>query len=100
MNSEISLGTTIMAAEGQVSSNVGEEVAILELKAGTYYGLDAVGARVWELVQQPTRVSEIRDTLLDEYEVAPDRCELDLLMLLQELAKEGLVEVRDEEAHT
>lgn len=97
MNDTVSLNSTVVAAGGQVSSDIGEEVAILDLKAGTYYGLDAVGSRVWELVQEPTRVSGIRDVLLEEYEVDSDRCELDLLTLLQELAKEGLVEVRNEE---
>jgi hypothetical protein len=92
----ISLGSTVVAAEDQVSSEIGEEVAILDLRAGTYYGLNAVGARVWELVQGPKRVSEIHNILLKEYEVEPERCERDLLALLQRLAHEGLVKVRDE----
>jgi len=58
-----------------------------------YYGLNAVGARVWELVQEPKTVTEIRDTLLSEYEVEPNRCEQDLLALLQELAGKGLVKI-------
>jgi hypothetical protein len=94
--SRISLGSAVVAAEGQVSNDIGEEVAILDLKAGTYFGLDAVGARVWELIQEPRRAEQIRDILLDEYEVEPDRCERDLLALLQRLAEEGLLEVRDE----
>lgn len=96
MRRTISLGSTVVAAEGQVYSEIGEEVAILDLKAGTYYGLDAVGARVWELVQGPKSVGEIRDVLLEEYEVEPARCERDLLALLQRLAQEGLIKVRDE----
>jgi hypothetical protein len=89
------LGSTVVAAEGQVSSEIGEEVAILDLKAGTYYGLDTVGARVWELIQGPKSVGEIRNILLDEYEVEPKRCERDLLALLQTLVNEGLVEVKN-----
>jgi hypothetical protein len=92
----ISRNSTVLAAEGQVSSNLGEEVAILDLKAGTYYGLDAVGTRVWELIQEPRRVSEVRDTIMEEYEVEPDSCERDVITLLQKLADEGLVEVLNE----
>jgi hypothetical protein len=94
LESTISLDSTVVAAQDQVSSEIGDEVAILDLKAGTYYGLDAVGARVWELVQEPQRVREIRRILLEEYEVEPERCGRDLLALLQRLAYEGLVEVR------
>jgi hypothetical protein len=96
MTNTISRDSTVVAAEGQVSSALGGEVAILDLKAGTYYGLDAVGAQVWELIQEPKRVSEVRDAILEEYEVEPDRCERDVITLLQRLADEGLVEVLDE----
>ncbi len=84
-----------MATRDQVSSDLMGEVAILDLKAGVYYGLDDVGARIWNLIQEPKAVSEIRDTLLQEYDVEADRCERDLLALLQRLADEGLVEVED-----
>jgi Coenzyme PQQ synthesis protein D (PqqD) len=55
----VSLESTVVAAAEQVSSEIGEEVAILDLKAGTYYGLDAVGARIWELIQEPVTASRI-----------------------------------------
>lgn len=82
-----------MAAKKQVSSDLGGEVAILDLKAGMYYGLDEVGARIWELIQEPKKVGDIRNTLVAEYEVEPDRCERDLMILLQRLANEELIEV-------
>jgi hypothetical protein len=88
--------STIVATKDQVSSDLGGEVAVLDLKAGMYYGLEAVGARIWSLIQKPRTVNEIRDIILDEYDVEPERCERDLLMLLQRLADEGLVEVKDE----
>ena len=89
----VSGSSTVVAAKDQVSSDLGGEVAILDLKAGVYYGLDTVGARIWSLIQEPRTVNEIRDILLEEYEVEPERCERDLLVLLQRLADERLIEV-------
>ena len=89
----VSGDSTVVAAKDQVSSDLGGEVAILDLKAGVYYGLDTVGARIWSLIQEPRTVNEIRDILLEEYEVEPERCERDLLVLLQRLADERLIEV-------
>jgi hypothetical protein len=89
----VSGDSTVVAAKDQVSSDLGGEVAILDLKAGVYYGLDAVGARIWSLIQEPRTVNEILNILLEEYEVEPERCERDLLVLLQRLADEGLIEV-------
>jgi hypothetical protein len=91
----VSGDSTVVATRDQVSSDLKGEVAILDLKAGVYYGLDDVGARIWNLIQEQKAVSEIRDTLLQEYDVEADRCERDLLALLQRLADEGLVEVED-----
>jgi hypothetical protein len=95
MGRTVSRGCRVVAAREQVSTDLGDETAILHLEAGTYYGLDAVGARIWKLVQEPTTVEEIRDALVGEYEVDYQRCEGDLISLLQALADEGLLEVRD-----
>ena len=69
---------------------------ILNLDSGMYFGLNAVGARIWNLIQEPRTVRDIRDLLLEEYEVDRERCENDLLALLDRLAAEGLAEVKYE----
>ena len=89
----ITVSSTVVAGPGQVSSNVEGEADILELGRGTYYGLDAVGARVWSLIQEPRSVASLRDALVEEYDVDPTRCEADVLALLAELEETGLVAV-------
>lgn len=90
-------GHSIISATGdQVSTELDGEAVILHLKSGIYYGLNSAGARVWNLIQEPITVSDIRDAILKEYEVEPDLCERDVLALLDELAAHGLVQVRDE----
>jgi hypothetical protein len=91
----VSMHSIVAAEKDQTSSNLSGEVVILSLKSGVYYGLDGVGALVWTLIQEPKIVSEIRNAILEEYEVEPERCERDLLALLQKLADAGLIEVRD-----
>ena len=86
--------TIVVAAPEQVSCSLGEEAAILNLKNNVYYGMNPVGARVWELLKQPKSVAELRDILLEEFEVDQERCGKDLLALLATLRGEGLIEVR------
>jgi hypothetical protein len=88
----IELQTIVCASKEQVSCDLLGEAVILDLKNGIYYGLDEVGARIWTLVQQPRRVQEILETLISEYDVETERCESDLLSLLRELKRRGLVE--------
>ncbi|MGZ4905676.1 MAG: PqqD family peptide modification chaperone [Halobacteriota archaeon] len=63
-------------------------------KEGAYYSLDALGARIWALIQQPRTVREVRDVLLEEYDCEPDLCERGLLAFLQQLAAHELITIR------
>ncbi|MEM7554521.1 MAG: PqqD family protein [Cyanobacteria bacterium P01_A01_bin.84] len=83
----------VVASKEQISSDLGEESVILNLKSSEYHGLNEVGARVWNLIQQPKNVGDIKAILLEEYEVEPQRCLEDLKTLLHELVKVGLVEI-------
>lgn len=93
MDAPLSLHAVVVAAAEQVSCPLGEEAAILNLKNSVYYGMNPVGARIWELLKQPKSVSELCDVLLDEYEVDQERCVQDLLALLHKMREEGLIEV-------
>ena len=94
----IGKSSQVVPAKDAVFSDLAQEVAILNLKSGVYYGLDAVGARIWHLIQESGRVEAILQALLRQYDVEPERCERDLLRLLQDLAAAGLIEIRDEPA--
>jgi len=94
MGPSLSLHSIVVAISEQVSCPLGDESAILNLKNSVYYGMNPVGARVWNLVQQPKSVSQLRDALLEEYEVEAAQCERDLLDLLEQMRVEGLIEIR------
>ncbi|MBI5247975.1 MAG: PqqD family protein [Desulfomonile tiedjei] len=90
--------STVAAVKDQVSRDLDGEAAILNLNTGIYYGLNSVGARIWELLSEPKPVSQILETLLQEYDVDTERCQSDLMRLLEDLAEAGLIEVRNEGA--
>lgn len=88
----LSPGTLVVAARDQVSADLEGEAVILNLGDGVYYGLDGVGARVWELLREPRSVDELAGAVAAEYHVDRDTALADLLALLGELAGRGLVE--------
>ncbi len=94
MDEPLSLHSVVVATPEQVSCALGDESAILNMKNSVYYGMNAVGTRVWNLLVEPKSIVQLRDALLDEYEVEPIRCEQDLLQLLEQMRTEGLIEVR------
>jgi len=84
----------VCAASNQVSSRVGDEVAVLGLDRATYYGLNPVGARIWELIQKPVRLEQVAAIVTSEYEVDRETARHDLMELVERLLAEGLVELR------
>jgi hypothetical protein len=95
MNQAISGSSVVVVAKDQISCDLAGEAAILNVKTGLYYGLDPVGARIWDLMQQPLPVAEIQNAITSEYDVEPERCASDLAELLQKLLAEGLIEIKD-----
>jgi Coenzyme PQQ synthesis protein D (PqqD) len=71
---------------------IGDDTVILDLATGTYFGLDAVGARMWQLMEEGKTLSEICDVMGLEYEVSRSELEGDLISLVEELLVRNLVE--------
>ena len=101
--SRVTLQSTVVASERQVSSDLGGEAVILQLESGVYHGLNAVGAAIWALLREPKSVEEIQKAILADFAVDAERCQRDVLALLRQLEAEGLIEVlnakRDERNH-
>lgn len=70
---------------------VGEETMLLDLASGNYFGLDPVGGRFWQLIEDGKSGPEARDSLLEEYDVEPEVLNRDLVALLEQLTAHGLV---------
>jgi len=84
----------VVATSDQVSCPLGDESAILNLKNSVYYGVNPVAASVWKMLAQPRRIGELRDALVEEYEVDRERCEQDLMALLSKMRDEGLIDIQ------
>jgi hypothetical protein len=72
---------------------VGEELVLLHLESGTYFGLDPVGARVWQLIQAGKSLSQACDAVIEEYDVSREVLEQDVLALVRNLIDKKLVNV-------
>ncbi|YAF95737.1 MAG: PqqD family peptide modification chaperone [Nodularia sp. CChRGM 3473] len=94
LDAHISDSSIVVAIPEQIFSDIGGEAVILHLKTGIYHGLNEVGARIWTLIQEPKAVKDIKQNLLEEYEVASEECDRDLIALLKDFLAAGLIEVQ------
>ncbi|MEZ4708517.1 MAG: PqqD family peptide modification chaperone [Caldilineaceae bacterium] len=92
-NSAIDLDSVVTATNDQISAHLDDEVVILGYQSGAYYGLDEVGLFIWDLLQEPQKVSNICQAVLQEYDVQPADCERDVLTFLADLKSKQLVAV-------
>ena len=90
---DVSLSSTARVSDDAVFRELDGEAVVLNLARGTYYGLDGVGTRMWQLIERFGRLETVRDALLEEFDVAPDAVARDLLDLVGQLASHGLVEI-------
>ena len=91
MSEIISLETILSAPKSVMARRVGDEVIVLDLARGEYYGLPAVGARIWELLVDGKSLVQISNLIAIEYEVESAKAVSDLLQLVTDLCDKGLL---------
>ena len=89
----ISLKDSLAIRPQVVFRQLDNEAVLLNLETGTYFGLDPVGTRIWQLIVHHGLLVRVLEALLEEYEVEPARLERDLLDLCRQLSEKGLGEV-------
>jgi hypothetical protein len=92
---ELNLDTQLIIPPQVMSRQVDDETVLLDIKSGTYFGLDGVGKRVWESVESGLNLQETIDAIVSEYDVESARAEKDVLEFASDLVQRGLLEVPD-----
>jgi hypothetical protein len=81
----------IIAEPSATSTDMDDEVVVLNMATGRYYGLNEVAGQVWKWVQEPRTRDELLALLLDEFEVEPAQAAPDLDALLGDLQDRALI---------
>lgn len=77
-----------------IASEVENELVMMSLQNGKYYGIDSIGGDIWKMVETPLKVSEICERLMKEYNVDASTCEVDVIEFLKQLGEQGLIDIK------
>ncbi len=77
--------------EGVVARAVGDEMVLLDVNAGTYFTLNAVGSFIWERLGHGADVESIVNAIVEEFDVTPEVASLDTTEFLQMSTDAGLI---------
>lgn len=91
MDSAISFSDRVAAPESVLMREMSGEAVLLNLDNESYYGLDDVGTRMWNVLTTSPSIQDAYAALLTEYDVEPERLEADLRELIGQLVEQGLV---------
>src|SRR5262249_14290844 len=91
MAATLSPTSTVQRSEEQIAAAVDDEIIILSVERGSYFGLDDIGSDIWERLANPIRIDALCDALAAEYDADRAIIERDVLALLGKLVDAGLV---------
>ncbi|MDO5499586.1 MAG: PqqD family peptide modification chaperone [Propionibacteriaceae bacterium] len=90
--SEISSKTTVQRRSDLLANDVSEsETVMLDITAGSYYGLRDVSKAIWDRLAAPVSVDELCEDLMAEFDVDRPTCERETIGFLNQLRERGLV---------
>ena len=89
----MTLNDTLRIPHNVATRKLGNETVLLNLESGIYFGLDAVGSRFLELLEQDGKIGLAHQIMLEEFDVTSKTLEADLLRLCDEMRSKGLLEV-------
>ena len=90
----ISLDNQVAIHQDAVFRELDGEAVILQLEAGMYFGLDAVGTRLWQLIETHGQLRPVLEAALQEFDVPADVLERDLIELVSRLSEKELLVVQ------
>jgi len=77
--------------DGVLLQHVADEIILLDLASGTYFGLDPIGSRMLDLMLLHGEVEDVLDALEAEYDASRATLARDLADLADQLREHGLV---------
>jgi hypothetical protein len=94
----LSIDSVVIRRDGTLFEEADNELVAINLDNGAFYGMNPVACSIFKFIDTPRRVAEIRDFLLETYDVDAAVCERQTLAVLAEMLSERLIESRDEPA--
>jgi hypothetical protein len=74
-----------------IAADMDGETVMMSFERGTYYGIGGIGSRIWELLEQPTKLDAIVAAICAEFDVSEQMCMADVKLFLRDMIENDLV---------
>ena len=91
----ITLDSIVSINPDILTSDVEEELLMMDMDSGYYYGLQGVGKQIWELIEAPIKVRDVCADLLTRYDIDAETVEREVLAFLRDMQEQALITLQD-----
>tara|TARA_B100000927_G_C16194807_1_gene361024 strand:- start:169 stop:444 length:276 start_codon:yes stop_codon:yes gene_type:complete len=77
-----------------VVSEINNESVILNLKTGIYFQVNELGSYIFSQLNQYSTFESLNNKINEEFDVAPNKSEKDLLTFIKDLEIKGLLQYK------
>jgi hypothetical protein len=74
-----------------MQSKIDEDVVMLDIDTGFYFGLDAVGSTIWSHLSHPISFEELIVRLMSKYDIDRETCETETRLFLKQLLEKNII---------
>lgn len=89
----VSIETRLVREEHLFTSDIDDEIVMADMQNDAYYGLDSIGSRIWQLLEEPRTLHEICQRLIEVYAVEESICQSEVVEFAQQLLDRKIVRV-------
>lgn len=82
-------------SEDWITSELSDELMMMNIDRGVYIGLNTMGAQIWRMIEPPRAMGDICAALVETFEVDPAVCQAEVETFVDKMAARGLVIVAD-----
>ena len=85
----------LLLSDNVFAQEVDGEMVLLDMNSENYFGLDEVGCDIWQAIQGNNSLQAVYDSMLENYDVEPERLKKDLVEFVDQLREAGLIELQE-----
>ncbi len=74
-----------------IQSKIGDEVVMLDMDSGFYFGLNSVASVIWNHLKDGMDFNQLVEKLMEQFEVDRELCVHDTKELLNQMVEKGII---------
>jgi hypothetical protein len=92
---QLSADCIIERSSDVIAAEVDQDLVMVSIDNGFYYGTSNVGRKIWESIEKPKKIEDLIGELTARYDVDPTVCKEQTLSFIEQLLAENLVKVKN-----